>query len=536
MLALRPFRSRALALAVLLLAAAALPSAPARAGEAFPDPFEDARYLPATITQYYCFVDAGESLAELMDSSLAPGLKAFYESGQSGKSWKDLAAATGVDPDTLFDMLVSKRVTLVTDQQPDAHAGRGKGPDFSRWVMMAHVDEPFARDLLKMLGGRVREFVDDTPLYAAENGSLRFAYSDGRFYLTAADGEALLKTMLGKPTGRSLADDDEFRDARSVGPGDFGMFLRGSGEGRWKAGAAKLRRDRMYLNFASVHEPRGIDGKPDDAVNLGLLGTLAEHALYVSIERTPEPGDPPCDRRTGPALIALVPIALAQPEMLEHLGPTMFTVIDSPEATAAGATGVPAMTVGIEMRQPDQAVGELDEFMGHATARLSKFRRGKRDKDEPAPAVSFAGTDPDDLRTAEWRGAGLPMNTLGLSGAWPERVVWSSVDGKDRAWWVASTDELCQRRIAAKLQEVDPPCRTGSQTQARGVIFGGRVSSLIEQWPAVSAETEHPFLAELFGWRELLSAVSEIRWRVTQPTPERTETGISIAWKCNDRD
>lgn len=470
-----------------------------------------------------------------MGSSLGPGLRAFYETCQSGKSWRDLAAATGVESSKLFDMLVSRRVTLVTNQEHERHGRRDEAPDFSRWVLMARVDEPFAKELLKMLDGRVREFVDETPLYVAGSGDLRFAYVDGRFYLTADKGEALLRSMLAKSMGAALADDDEFREARGVGPGDFGMFKRGSSTGQWQAGSAKIQTDHMSLNFASKHEPRGGEHDRGDAINLGLLGTLAENAIFVGIERTPDADDPSCERRTGPGPLVLVPIARAKPALLNHLGPTMFTVIEMPDSSGSSGAGIPAMTVGIEMRQPANAVGELDEFMGHATTRLSENQRNQAAL-TPPPAVSYTGEAPDALRVAEWRGAGLQLEKLGLTGTWPERVVWSSVQGNDRSWWVASTDEACQRRIVAKLQSVVPQCRKSSSTQARGVIVGSRLAALLKQWPAVNENAESKGLAELSALGELLSAVSDIRWRVTQPTPERSETGIFVSWKRESRE
>jgi hypothetical protein len=405
---------------------------------------------------------------------------------------------------------------------------------------MAKVDGPFARELLKLLGGRVRDFVGSTPVYAAEKGTLRFAYVDDRFYLTASNGEALLRSMLAESIGFALADDSEFREARRVGPGDFGMFKRGSGDLHWQAGSAKVKRDRMYLNFVSKHEPRGASHQPTDAINLGLLGTLSENAIYVGIERTPEADAPKCEGGPGVTLLPLAPIARAKPELLNHLGPTMFTVIEMPYSDAnSGKSGVPSMTIGIEMREPQAAVGELDEFMGRATARLSKHRRdqARLDLDQP-PTVSYTGASPDAMRRAEWNGAGLPMQMLGLEGAWPEQVVWSSVDTSDRAWWVASTDEASLARVSAKLRSFTPDtCGKASTTQSRGSMFGPRLAALISQWPAVTAEATNPFLAEMFAWRELLSSVSDIRWRVTQPSPERTEAGISIAWHghCDEK-
>ncbi len=514
---------------VAVLTTALLPPA-ARGTEAYPDPFEDARFVPSSITQYFCFVEAGESLSEMMRSSLAPGLRTFYETCRSGQSWRDLAASTGIDSSRLFDLLVSKRVTLVTDQERLEHPRPGEAPDYSRWVLMARVDESFAKDLLKMLGGRVREFVDDTPIYAAENGSLRFAHRDGRFYLASANGEALLRLMLAKSIVVALADDDEFREACRVGPGDFGMFRRGAGDMHWQAGSAKIRHDRMNFNFISRHEPRGVEQDPGDAINLGLLHVLSDNAIYVGIERTPLPNDPPCERGAGPGLIPLVPIARAKPALLQELGPTMFTVIELPDASDSSTRGIPAMTVGIEMRRPEEAIGELDAFMGEAAARLARHRRDQAALPEEAPTIANAGGLPGELRRAEWRGGGLPMEKFGVEGTWPQRVVWSSVLSEDRAWWVASTNEQCQRRIVSKLQSFTPQCGKASTTRARGAVYGQRVASLLSQWPAVQAAAENPYLAELFAWRELLSSVSAIGWRVSQPGPDTTETSISVTW------
>lgn len=502
----------------------------ARGTEAYPDPFEDARFVPASITQYFCFVEAGETLSELMQTSLSPGLRTFYETCKSGQSWRDLAASTGIDSSQLFDMLVSRRVTLVTDQDGVDHAGPGEVLDFSRWVLMARVDESFAKDLLKMLGGRVREFVDDTPLYAAENGNLRFAYRDGRFYLAAANGEALLKLMLAKSIAIALADDDEFREARRVGPGDFGMFKRGVGDVHWQAGAAKVRHDRMNLNFISSHEPRGDQDEPGDAINLGLVRTLSENAIYVGVERTPRPDGPSTERHAGPRLLPLVPIARADAALLEELGPTMFTVIELPEASDSSARGIPAMTVGIEMRQPQDAVSQLDAFMGEASTRLARHRRDQAALPNPPPTIVNAGGAPGDLRSVEWHGGGMPMKMLGLDGTWPQQMVWSSVRSDDRVWWVASTDKECQRRIVSKLESFASSCTKAVSTQARGVVYGQRLASLLAQWPAVKAGAENPFMTELFAWRELLSSVSSIGWRISQPAPETTETSISVSW------
>lgn len=525
-----PFRFRVALAAFAALFALTLRPHAAHGTESYPDPFEDAQFVPSSITQYFCFVDGGESLAGLMQSSLAPGLKTIYETSHSGRSWRDLAASTGIDPSKLFDLLVSRRVTLVTDQEREARPRPGEAPDYSRWVLMARVDESFAKDLLKMLGGRVREFVDNAPLYSADNGSLRFAYREGRFYLAAAEGEALLKSMLAKSMAPALADDDEFREARRVGPGDFGMFKRGTGEVHWQAGAAKVRHDRMNFNFISKHEAHGVQQEPDDAINLGLLRTLSENAIYVGVERTPPPNRLPREHRTGPGLLPLVPIASANPSLLEELGPTMFTVIELPEESDSSAHGIPAMTVGIEMRQPYGAIGELDTFMGEATARLARHRRDKAALPEQAPAVVNAGGRPDELRSAEWRGGGMPMKMLGLDGTWPQRVVWSSVISENRTWWVASTDERCQRRIVDKLKSFTPQCSSSTSTQARGAIYGQRLASLLAQWPAVKAGAENPFMAELFAWRELLTSVSAIGWRISQSCPETTETSISVSW------
>ena len=532
----RPFRLRMVWPALVALLAAAMWPPVVRGAEAYPDPFEDARFVPSSITQYFCFVEAGESLSDLMRSSLAPGLKTFYETCKSGQSWRDLAAATGIESSRLFDLLVSQRVTLVTDQQSAGPPGPGEGPDFSRWVLMARVEESFAKDLLKMSGGRVREFVDDTPLYGAENGSLRFAYRDGRFYLAAANGEALLQSMLAKSIAVSLADDNEFREACRVGPGNFGMFRRGHGEMHWKAGSAKIRRDRMNLNFISRHEPRSVEPDFGDAINLGLLHALSENALYVGIERTPQPNGPARERSAGPGLIPLVPIARATPALLKELGPTMFTVIELPDASDPSARGIPAMTVGIEMRRPTEAVGEMDAFMGEAAARLARHRRDQSGMPDPATTVVNAGGPAAELRLAEWRGGGLPMAKFGLDGIWPQRVVWSSVVRNDRAWWVASTSEQCQRRIISKLESFTPQCSKASTTRARGAIYGQRVASLLSQWPAVKAAAENPHLAELFAWRELLSSVSAIGWRISQPAPETTETSISVSWGSESRE
>lgn len=501
---------------------------PLRAGteEALPDPFEDAQFLPASITQFYCFVDAGEELREVLDSSLAPGLQTFYEKCRSGRSWRELAQSTGIEPNVLFDMLVSRRVTLVTDQEDENRIGPGP-VDYSRWVMMARVEEPFALDLLRMLGGRVREFVEETPVYAAEGGSLRFAYRDGRFYVAASNAHALFRSMLATTINPALCDDEEFREARRVGPGDFGMFKRGRGDVHWEAGAAKMRRDYMQINLVKRHEPKPVNRDQTDAINLGLLETLGEEAVYVGIERTPDSSSLPCERTASTGILPIVPLVRAKPGMLEHLGPTMITVIGPP---ATAGSGLPAMTVAIEMRSPQAAVGELDEFMAQATARLSGRRRRSDDATPPVEVIN-AGAAPETLRVAACGGSGMPARLLGLEGTWPAEVVWSSAITDDRAWWVASTDRESQSRILGKVQSFTETCRKPSRTEARGVVFGSRLASLMQPWPAVNSESKHPFLAELFAWRELLTCVRDIKWRVSRPSDERTETYVSVSWR-----
>lgn len=496
-------------------------------GEALPDPFDDARFVPASVTQYYCFVEAGEELGDLLKSSLAPGLAAFYEKARSGRSWREFAQSTGVDPKTLFDMLASQRVTLVTDEA-EKPRGREEREDFSRWVLMARVEEPAALDLLRLLNGRVREFAGATAIYAAEGGSLRFAYREGRFYVAASDAQPLLQAMLAPVIEPCLADDEEFREARRVGPGDFGMFRRGRGDVHWEAGAAKMRRTGMHVSLVKRHEPRTSEGERADAISLGLLGMLAQDAIYVNIERTPDPAQPPCERTVSTGVLPLVPVARAKPEMLEHLGPTMVTLI---EPALESATGVPVMTVAIELRDPRLAVGELDEFMADATARLSNRRH--RTAEEPASetAVLNAGAAPEVLRVAECRGSEMPLRLVGLEGAWPRQVVWSSLITPERAWWIASTDKDSQSRLVERLESFTETCRRPSNSSARGVLIGDRLATLMQQWPAVHAQTRHPFLVELFAWRELLQGVRDIKWRVARPSDDRTETYVSVSWR-----
>lgn len=509
-----------------LLLATVIGSSLGATGEALPDPFEDARFVPASVTQYYCFVEAGEELADLLDSSLAPGLAAFYEKARSGQSWREFAQSTGIDPKTLFDTLVSQRVTLVTDQAGEPR-GRDGRDDFSGWVLMARVEKAAALDLLRLLNGRVREFAEETAIYAAEGGSLRFAYREGRFYVAASGAQALLESMLAPVIEPCLADDEEFRDARRVGPGDFGMFKRGRGDVHWEAGAAKVRRTGMQISLVKHHESRPGEGEQADAINLGLLGLLAENAIYVNIERTPDAARPPCERTASTGILPLVPVARAKPEMLEHLGPTMVTVL---EPALDSSAGVPVMTVAIEMRHPQLAVGELDEFMAQATARLS-HRRPRSEEPAPEPTVQNSGAAPEVLRVAECRGSEMPLRLVGLEGAWPRQVVWSSLVTADRAWWVASTDKDSQSRVIQRMESFTETCRRPSSTSARGVLIGDRIAALMQQWPAVHADTRHPFLVELFAWRELLAGVRDVKWRVARPSDDRTETYISVSWR-----
>ncbi len=533
------------ALAAAWLTAGALGAA---GEESFPDPFEDARLVPTEVTQYYSFVDAGECLADLLDSPLAPGLRALYERSSSGRSWTGLAASAGFEPRALFDVLLSKRVTLVTDQpeprrevrpprRRDAPGGpppvAGESPpaaredaQFSRWVLMAKVDETSALDLLKRLDGRTREFIDDTPVYTAGPDAMRFAYREGRFYLAAADAGPLLTLLLRTTLETSLADDEDFREAQRVGPGDFGMFRRGAEDGRWEAAAARLRRSRLQINFLRSHDPRPINSDQADSINVALLHALGEQALYVGMERVPEAGAIPCEKTAGAGMLALVPLARARPAMLEHLGPTMFTVVE-PVSSSPG--GTPAITVGLEMRAPEQAVAELDAFMAEATTRLARPNRAETPANGP---VTNSGSSPEVLRTVAWRGMGMPLRLVGVEENWPSRIVWSSLITADRAWWVASTDPVHQSKVIERLRTFDGPCRKSSSTShARGVLYGKRAADLIRQWPAVTSDATHPFLGQLFAWRELLDGVSTVAWRVSRPADHRTETAVTVAWR-----
>lgn len=516
--------------------------------ESFPDPFEDARLVPVEVTQYYSFVDAGECLAELLDSPLAPGLRALYDRSSSGRSWKELAASAGLESRALFDLLLSKRVTLVTDQvEPDRPArpphrggdrgapppapdgprpGAREGPDFSRWVLMARVDEAAALDLLRRLDGRTREFVGGTPVYSAGPDTMRFAFREGRFYLAASDARTLLASMLRPTIEPSLADDEEFREARRLGPGDFGMFRRGPEEEHWEAAAGRLRRSRLHIGFLRSHEARSISSDSADSINVALLHALSERALYVGLERVPEPGRIPCERSAGAGLLALVPLARARPAVLEHLGPTMFTVV---EPTASPGGGVPAITVGLEMRAPEQAVSELDAFMAEATIRLNRPKRGEAPS---AESVTNSGASPEALRTVACRGMGMPLRLMGIEENWPSRIVWSSLITEDRAWWVASTDAEHQSRVIERLRTFDEPCRKSSSgSHARGVLYGKRAADLMRHWPAISSDAAHPFLGQMFAWRELLDGVSSVTWRVSRPAEHRTETSVTVAWR-----
>ncbi len=531
--------------------------------------YQAAKLVPDDVGVFVCFLDADEGLEILLESDIGDGAVAFYDRSNGGRMWREVAADFGLPPQVLFDLILGKRLVLVSEGIQEAAAADAEaipvlddGEDEARalptWVALASTTRAEFRQLHKQLDGKVARWLDNTTaVYASQlEAGLLFSFRDGILFISDKSGEEFFDKIVSGHFHRSLADVRGFQESLAEEAGQVTFFAqeveepaaageRPKGEmvvNGWVGMNVEIAPSGMVIRSTTREGSRRLIPPVEDpnqrfgsGLDVNVLEQINDGALLVMVERL---GTEPASALGSTAITSA--FVRKQRGVLLYAGPTIFTVVearDKPvvlegnvEEQLAGMLETPVqqihVTWGVELKKPwRKATRQMDELF------ISSLDALKLCVDDPEQLKIPRGADSESgrINSVDLTGCSKTMLET-LPGLERLELHWSVVNDGERAWWVCATDIEMFTKVSDRLKGMKRVAGIKNE-DALGVIDGPAAAALLDSWQEVNAGTEHPLFSRLFYLEEMLKAIPRIHWVVEEGADEeRTETTIRVDW------
>jgi hypothetical protein len=485
------------------------------------DPFGAAVFAPQDVRLYVHLQGAAEVRAELADRPVIHWIESWLARGQLPEAWQRLAVAADTDAGELFDLCLGRAMTVVL---------RGRD-DEAEWVVLTEIDPQQSPDLLGRLSPLVLGPKHDLGLFHLPEQELLLARGDGFVLIGPSERPGLFHELipnLTKPPPESLASQPAMDEARRLGPGRAGVFVRHAQPlGGWSVAVADLDGKRVRVRHAShfEHAPFTTDVTRLEWDPAPIRG-LEETMTLGFIEPTDIVGG-----RLDAFMTAALGVPLVPAELGGNLGDRRITAISELEGRLQDPPFdllLPTVARVYEVKDAETAWRQLDDHMIRLVGALNRFGQGGFQLEPPDPATFQAG-EPRSVNIgalAKWILGDLPgLDRVSLT--WTVVAAKAEADvGERGGWCVIASDPQHLDAVTEALAAAPPDGPKAARWANCGSADGHRLARQLGTWRhqagllAVAPDVE-ALQDALTLMAELANGVDRCRWRLCRPSAER---------------
>ncbi len=507
----------------ILLAAAAWPG-PADPG----DPFRTAALSPPDVGVFVHVTAAAEARAELADRPIARWARSLLSGGQVPVAWQRLANAAGVEAGQLFDTCLGLEVTVVVRDHQEGAA---------EWAVLTETDPQVSAAQLGRLAPRVLGPKHNLAVLDLPDHDLLVARSGRMLLIGPRLRSGLFYEMvpnLTAPPQRALADNPALAEARRLGPGRVGLFVRHQPPlGGWSVAVANLRGRQIEIRHAAEFDnPPFGRAVPETEWSLAPIRSLEEKTILAVIEATGTGGGP---------LDAFITAGLGEAamtaQMRQNLSVRQITTI----ADFDGRLGKPAFDLLFptaariyEVRDADLARRQLDDQMWRLLTKLARMGEGHYELPLPDRGA--------------WEAAQPRSVPIGPAAKWLLGVVpgaeqvslnWTVTSSAESHWSIVATSPQHLEAVEAALCGA-PAAGPAPGTEAAvgrwyqcGTADGPRLARQLRSWRDQAVRLAAPQDVDAFRdtvglLGDLADGVQRCRWQLVRPSARRMRLDAQI--------
>jgi hypothetical protein len=491
------------------------------------DPFGVAAGVPPDVGLYVHVRDGAEIRAGLEGRPVLRWIESWLDRGQLPQAWQRLADAAQIESGPLIDLCLGRATTVVV---------RGRGDD-REWAVLTEMDRASSAPLLERLAPLVLGPKHDMGLFHLADQDLLLARGDDIVVVAPDEHAALFHELvanLAEPPAASLADDPALQEARDLGAGRAGVFVRHAQPlGGWSAAVADLDGDRVRVRYVS-HFEHAPFSTPVTTLSWdpSPLHSLPESMALGFIEPTDVIGG-----RLDAFLTAALGIPLIPAELGDNLGDRRITAVSEIEGRLEDPPFdllMPTVARAYEVRDAEAAWGRLDNHMVRLVGALNRFGQG---------AFSLVPPDPATFRPGVPRSVNIGPLARWILGDLPglDRVSlnWTVVPGPPAeaggppgGWCVIASDPRHLAEVAAALAAA-PAVDEKAAWAGCGTVNGHRLARQLGTWrnqagllaPAQDVEALSETLTLM---AELAHGIDRCWWRLCRPTAERVRLEAEV--------
>jgi hypothetical protein len=506
-------------------------------------PFDAAALVPPDVTLFLQAEDAASIRMELADRPMRELFRQLLTTGEAVRAWRRLAAAAGVEDEALFDVWLGRRFTFVmrpADETPD-------------WALICEVDPKPAREVLRRLNPRRMAPRHQRPVSELPEHELLIASEGSTYFIGPTTPGRLFDDLLASVAGDSrpqetLADDPAMVQARSLGAGEVGLFVRHELPlGGFSAFVINVDGERILLHQAGRYENPPFQRPVTElAWDAAPLEAFRDKALLAVAE--------PTDIGGGP-LEVFIEATLETPLLSESIRRNLdrrrlFVVgeVEGRQEEQGVDLLLPTLSIVIEIKDPQGAELELDEQVlncAEAISRLAQrsFEAASTEEKEAragVPALRVPSIDtfhPGEMRHID---LGPVMQRFGPDHPILRSVTldWSVASGPLGNYCVVATHPEQLRRTIEALQS---PCGKATHREkitSAGFMDGRRVARQLRSFSEQAellAETDGQAVASfretMLLFSELAAGIERCSWKLRRPSEKevRLEARIILA-------
>jgi hypothetical protein len=489
-------------------------------GDQQADPFRAAALAPPDVRMYVHMQGAADVRAELSQRPIMQWVESWLDRGQLPGAWKRLADAAETEADDLFDVCLGRAMTVLL---------RGRDDELE-WAVLTEVDPPQSAALLERLTPVVLGPKHDLGLFELPGQELILARGEGVMVIAPSQQPGLFHELipnLTKPPAESLADLAAMDEARRLGPGRAGVFMRHAQPlGGWSVAVADLDEGRVKFRHASrfEHAPfttavTRLDWDPSPIQGLEPAMTLG------FIEPTDIVGG-----RLDAFMTAALGVPLIPAELGKNLGERRITAISEIEGRLQDPPFdllLPTVARLYEVKDAEAAWRQLDDHMVRLVGALNRFGQGGFQLEPPDPAT-FKPGEPRHVNIgplAKWILGDLPgVDRISLS--WTVVAADTETPGPAHGWGIVASDPQHLDAVVSALAAAPPAGAAAAGWANCGVADGRRLARQLGTWRhhagLLAAARDVQALADtLTLMAELAHGVDRCRWRLCRPSAER---------------
>jgi hypothetical protein len=399
------------------------------------------------------------------------------------------------------------------------------------WAVLSEIDDEAAGTALERLRLRFLGPRSGLPTLALPEQGLILARRAGLIIVAPESRTGLFDDVLKslfEPDQATLADEAPLAQARALGRGAAGVFIRHSAQqgGGWSAAVASVQGPHLRVRHIARFDDPPFSGPVTRLVyDMTPLRQVEDRSILAMIQPTD----------TGGLLDQFLTMELGMPlvdsAMRRHLGSRKLTTLGDREGRLLDPPVdllLPTAALCLEVRGDATAADQLDERMVRLVKRLQDRGQGACLIDLPDLCAAPPG-QPRYVDLSPAAGCligGFPiMRSISLN--------WTLAEGPGGNWWVVASDPRHLQEVVAGL--TGPRCgepMVGSWDSC-GSINAARLGAQVVSWgerAELIADPDHVNeLRQSLAWiGRLAGAADRCRWKLSRPSERETALEVDV--------